>query len=182
MVFQPQVSQITVEAFLEFALQPENNERTFELMSGEILEKMPGTTRNSAIAVNIGFNTRQHCREKSIVCYISTGDGAYRVGQDVVAPDMAYKQSPMSDMYPDPIAPLWVVEVISPTDKAADIRKKRQIYIDAGILLWEVYPDLLSVDVYSPERPPATFTIGERITVGDLIPDFQLAVTDIFDN
>jgi Uma2 family endonuclease len=41
----------------------------------------------------------------------------------------------MTTEYPDPIPPLWVVEVISPNDKVVDIRKKRQRYLEAGILL-----------------------------------------------
>ncbi|MBI1278245.1 MAG: hypothetical protein GC179_08975 [Anaerolineaceae bacterium] len=182
MVLQTQAKPITFEEFRAYALQPVNAERTFELINGEIIEKMPGTTLNSAIPVNIAFHTRLHCRDKNIPCHISTGDGAYRIGNDVVAPDMAYKQSPMTDEYPDPIVPLWVVEVISPNDKAYDIRKKRQVYQDAGILLWEIYPELLSVDVYTPGQSPNTFQMGETLTLDGVLSGFTLSVKDIFEN
>jgi Uma2 family endonuclease len=182
MVLQAQTKPITFEEFRAYALQPENSHRSFELINGEIIEKMPGTTLNSAIPVNIAFHTRLHCRDKVIPCYISTGDGAYRIGNNVVAPDMAYKQSPMSDEYPDPIAPLWVVEVISANDKAAEIRKKRQVYQEAGILLWEIYPELLSVDVYMPGQAPNTFQMGETLTLENIILSFTLTVKDIFEN
>src|ERR1041385_2353405 len=176
MVFQAQTKPITFEEFREYALLPENSQRSFELINGEMIEKMPGTTLNSAIPVNIAFHTRLHCRDKAIPCYISTGDGVYRIGNNVVAPDMAYKQSPMSDEYPDPIAPLWVVEVISPNDKAGEIRKKRLIYQEAGILLWEIYPELLSVDAYMTGQPPNTFQIGETISVESVLSGFAILV------
>jgi Uma2 family endonuclease len=182
MVLQTQTKPITFEEFRLYTLQPDNAERSFELIHGEILEKMPGTTLNSAIPVNIAFHARLHCRDKGIPCHISTGDGAYRIGNDVVAPDMAYKQSPMTDEYPDPIVPLWVVEVISTNDKAYDIRKKRQIYQEAGILLWEIYPELLSVDVYMSGQSPMTFQIGETLTVDAVIPGLILSVKNIFEN
>ncbi|MBA3870405.1 MAG: Uma2 family endonuclease [Anaerolineae bacterium] len=182
MVLQTQAKPITFEEFRDYVLQPDNAERSFELINGEMIEKMPGTTLNSAIPVNIAFHTRLHCRDKGIPCYISTGDGAYRIGNNVVAPDMAYKQSPMSDEYPDPIAPVWAVEVISTNDKAYDIRKKRQVYQEAGILLWEIYPELLSVDVYAPGQSPNTFQIGEMLTVENVLSDFAISVKAIFEN
>ncbi len=58
----------------------------------------------------------------------------------------------MSDEYPDPEPPLWAVKIISPTDKAVNIRTKREIYIEAGILYWEMYPDLKRVDA-RPAHP-----------------------------
>ncbi|MBL8166311.1 MAG: Uma2 family endonuclease, partial [Anaerolineae bacterium] len=159
---------------------PENAERTFELLNGEIIEKMPGTTRNSAIAVNIAFEVRLFCREKSLPCYLSTGDGAYQIAANVIAPDLAYKSTPMSDEYPDPTPPLWVVEVISPTDKAAEIRRKRQIYQAAGILLWEVYPELMSVDVYAPGQASRVFQADDVLSLDALLPGFTLPVRSVF--
>jgi len=182
MVLHAQTKPITFEEFRDYALQPDNAERSFELINGEVIEKMPGTTLNSAIPVNIAFHTRLHCRDKAVPCHISTGDGAYRIGNNVVAPDMAYKQTLMSDEYPDPIAPIWVVEVISANDKAYEIRKKRQVYQDAGILLWEIYPELLSVDVYMPGQPPNTFQMGETLSVESVLPGFSLSVKAIFEN
>jgi Uma2 family endonuclease len=95
---------------------------------------------------------------------------------------MAYKQTPMSAEYPDPVAPLWAVEVISPTDKAVDIRKKRLIYAAAGILLWEVYPQLQRVDVYAPGQALVSYGIDDVLDGGSVLPGFRLPVKDIFAN
>ncbi len=49
---------------------------------------------------------------------MSGADGAYDVLGHVLVPDFAYKPTHMSDDYPDPVAPLWAVEVISPKRRA----------------------------------------------------------------
>jgi len=180
MVFQPQLAPVTIKQLQEQAALPENADRLFELINGEIVEKMPGSTHNSTLAFNIGFEVQTHCRKNDLPCYISTGDGAYRINVDVVAPDFAYKTTPMAEEYPDPIAPLWAVEVISPNDKAADIRKKRLIYIEAGILYWEMYPESQSIDVYVPNQRMKTVAADSILDVGDLLPGFTLAAQSIW--
>jgi Uma2 family endonuclease len=87
----------------------------------------------------------------------------------------------LSDDYPDPEPPLWVVEVVSPTDKAPDIRAKRQIYRKAGILLWEMYPQEQSIDVYTPGKPMRTLDINDMPDGGDMLPGFTPAVREIFE-
>lgn len=115
-----------------------------------------------------------------MLCHTSGGDGAYNINGNVVAPDVAYKRTPTSKEYPDPIPPEFVVEIISPTDKAADIRAKRRIYTQARILYWEVYPDAQSIDVYKPGLPVQTFGINEMLDGSDVLPGFTIAVRDIF--
>src|SRR5215207_2321977 len=148
-----QRTKVSLEEFEHLIALPENEDRLFELIDGEMIEVSPGRTRNSGFSYLIAFRVQLFCHERGIPCYISGEAGAYRIGDHVVAPDLAYKPTPLSDNYPDPDPPLWVVEIISPTDKATDIRDKRQIYIDAGILYWEFYPDRRSIDVYAPGQP-----------------------------
>lgn len=179
MVLQIPSKPISLDEFISFALRPENAERNFEFLDGEIIEKMPGSTENSALAFNIGLEVGIHCRQNNLPCFISTGDGAYRIGNNTFAPDFAYKTSPMTSEYPDPIAPLWIVEVISPNDKVVDIRKKRQRYLEASILVWEVYPDEQLIDVYAPGQPLATYDSRDVIEV-NVITGLRIDVAKLF--
>src|SRR5690606_21747152 len=110
----------------------------------------------------------------------SSADGAYAVDGHVVASDFAYKLTPMSDEYPDSVAPQWVVEIISPTDKAEDIRSKREIHLSAGILLWEVYPKSERIDVYSPGEPMRTLTAEDVLDGGRVLPGFTISARELF--
>jgi Uma2 family endonuclease len=170
----------TIETFKQFVSEPEHEDRLFELINGEIIEKMPGRTANSQIHDVIVAEVRPFCKAHGIVCYTSSADGAFDVQGSAVAPDFAYKRTPMSNDYPDPVAPLWAAEIISPTDKVGDIRKKRAIYLAAGILLWEIYPEDRTVDVYTHGQPIHTYGIEDTLDVGDLIPDFKLAISELF--
>lgn len=172
----------TIEEFVRFAEQPENADREFELINGEIIEKMPGRTSNSGLRDLIAFFVRLYCRERNIPCYTSGEAGAFQIGAHVLVPDFAYKRTPMSSEYPDPVAPEWVVEVISPTDKVNEIRRKRAIYLAAQILLWEIYPEDRTVDVYAPGQPVRAYGIEDMVVSGDVLPGFTLALRDIFAN
>lgn len=86
----------------------------------------------------------------------------------------------MSVEFADPTPPLWVAEVVAPTDSAEVVRYKRQIYRDAGILLWEIYRPLRLVDVYAPGQPVREYGIDDTLDGGDVLLGFRLAVKDLF--
>ncbi len=170
----------TIEEFVQFALQPENSDREFEFIDGEIIEKMPGRTSNSLIHSILTGEVRPFCKAHGIPCYTTNADGAFDVRGSVLALDFSFKHTPMSNDYPDPVAPEWAVEVISPTDEVGKIRQKRAIYLAAGILLWEIYPEDRVVEVYALDRPVRTYGIEDTVDTGDLLPGFKLALKDIF--
>ena len=171
---------MTVEAFSVFAQLPENADRMWELINGEIVEVSPGRTRYSEVGQVLTGEVYTFCRQHKVTFHMSGSEGTYNINGHVVAPDFAYKSTPMSEEYPDPDPPLWVVEIISPTDKAADIRDKREIYRRAGILLWEIYLRSLSIDVYAPGQPLKTYSMSDVLDGGDVLPEFKLAVADLF--
>lgn len=170
----------TMDEFMEFALRPENADREFEFINGEIVEVMPSRTYNSGFSIRIATRVEMFCEQNNLPCYISGEAGAYRVGGNVVVPDFAYKRTPLSQEYPDPEPPLWVVEVISPTDEPGNLKKKRKIYRQAGILLWGLDPDQQTIDVYAPGQEKRTHGMDDTLDGGDVLPGFTLAVRALF--
>lgn len=170
---------MTLTEFQRWAMLTENAESNFELIHGEVIEVSPGRTSHSELEHLIAFAVRLFCRDTDLPCHTSGGDGAYAIQGHVVAPDFAYKHTPTSDFYPDPEPPLWAVEIISPTDKASDIRAKREIYRQAGILYWELYPKSRSVDVYAPGEPMRTVGIDGVLDGGAVLPGFMLPLRDL---
>jgi len=172
---------MSLDDFKKFVLLPENEDRLFELIDGEVIEVMPGRVSNSQIHDIITASVRPFCKMHKIPCCTSSADGAYQVGSKVVAPDFAYRRIPPTGDYPEPEPPLWAVEIISPTDEVGNIRKKRNIYREAGILLWEIYPEDFLVHVYAPNQSLTLARMGEVISLGDVIPGFSIAVADLFE-
>ncbi len=173
--------KVTLEQFMEFVYQPENASRVFELINGEIVEKMPGRATNSAIAMKFGQLVFVFCTMHQLACVTTGEQGTYSVLGQSFAPDFAYRTAPLTGAYPEPEPPLWVVEVISPTDRPKDIRAKRMVYLEAGVLYFELWPEERSIDAYAPGQLPRTYGVSDVIDMNDLIPGFTLTVSDLFE-
>jgi Uma2 family endonuclease len=164
-----------------FARLPENSDQEFEFIYGEIVKKSPGCTTNSEFSVKLDRKVYPFCIQHNIPCHVSVGDGAYRIQGHIVAPDFAFKKTPMIDEYPDPVAPEWAVEVISPTDEPELIRAKREIYVEAGILYWEIYPLSRKVDVYAPGKPLRTVDVDGTLDGDKVLPGLDFPARDLFE-
>ncbi len=173
--------KVSLDDFIQFVSQPENESRVFELINGEIIEKMPGRASNSTISANLIVGVGAFCKQHSLPRFITGEAGSYRVLGRVVAPDFAYKQTPTSSECPDPVPPLWVAKVISENDTQYAVRAKRQLYLQAGILYWEIYPEDRGIDVYTPSGSNVhSYQENDTLDVGDLIPGFKLIVRELF--
>jgi Uma2 family endonuclease len=104
--------------------------------------------------------------------------------QTVVAPDVGFvsrKRLPRLTGKYYSVPPDLAVEVVSPTDKARDIREKVALYLQYGTsLVWVVYPDSRLVDVFQPGKPADSFGLDHELDGGDMLPGFKLPVKEIF--
>lgn len=90
------------------------------------------------------------------------------------------RQAEASDLAYNPIVPDLAVEVLSPTDSPANVRIKLTNYLNAGTVIWIVDPAVESVEIYIPNEQPIRLGMDDTIKGGDVLPDFELAVKDIF--
>lgn len=80
------------------------------------------------------------------------------------------------------IAPDLAIEIISPSERAVDIRAKLKDYLRTGVRqVWLVYPETQEVVVHHANGDVKTYERGQTVPGGDLLPDFELPVADIFD-
>jgi len=86
--------------------------------------------------------------------------------------------------YPN-IAPDFVVEVVSSTDKAQDIEAKIVKYQQAGVtLIWVIHPFSRRVEAYQLQNGtnPQSFAGDQtELDCGELIPGFRVRLDTIFD-
>jgi Uma2 family endonuclease len=168
---------MTYEEFLEIS-----EGLNLEFINGEVIEMPPARASHSEVHDRLVFLVRLHCRDNNLSCHTSSADGTFNIMGNVFAPDFAYKPTPMSDDYPDMTPPTWVAEIISPTDKRSDIERKRGIYIKAGILLIEAYPQIPAVDVYAPgQSEPQHYRVGDTIDLESVLKGFKLNVRQLFE-
>lgn len=74
-------------------------------------------------------------------------------------------------------SPDLAVEIVSPSERPGDIRKKLREYLDHGVQqVWQVYPDSEEILVHYPDGTAKTYRSG------DLLPGFLLAVVSVFNS
>jgi Uma2 family endonuclease len=75
----------------------------------------------------------------------------------------------------------FVIEIISPTDRANDINSKCREYFRAGVqVFWQIHPVTESVSVFTS---PTQVTICEGTTIcsaAPAVPDFEMTAEEIF--
>ncbi len=176
-------SRITVEQLTALAELPENRDKTLQLINGEIVEKMPGTPYPSLIAGWIITELNIYLKTNRIGATTTEGAG-YRIGDDVLAPDVTYISRARQVGFPQRgfnlIAPDLAFEVISPSDKAKEVAEKIQVYRAHGVIVCVVYPESETMHVYEPGESVRFLTRADALTLPDLLPGFALALADIF--
>lgn len=183
-----QKTTYTSQEFWEFVNLPENAERFFERIDGEIIEHMPSTPRSSEIAMRIAYFVTHYLTQNSIA-RITGEQGGYDVTEeDTFAPDVAVILKSRQPVFPEegfnPIPPDFVVEVISPSDlkdPKRRIQRKQEKYAEAKIpLVWYVFYDPQRVEVHAYGKLVRVAGIEDTLDGGSVLPGFQLRVRDIF--
>jgi Uma2 family endonuclease len=173
----------TVEAFEAFQSAPENRERHWELINGEIVEKVV-TQEHSIIALAVGteFNLylRQHPIGRAGV------EGAFHPANDqdnVRLPDVSLvlldTEKPVTRKGATPYMPDIAVEVQSPDDTRKAMLDKAQFYLANGVrVVILIYTPKRIVEVLTPDDS-ALLTENDTLTI-DLLPDFAVPIKTLF--
>jgi Uma2 family endonuclease len=92
-----------------------------------------------------------------------------------VALDRWNQLSPEQQRRFPPIAPDFVLELLSPTDSLENIRAKMQEYMNSGVRLgWLIDRDNHYVEIYRINQPVEALTSPEELSGEDVLPGFSL--------
>ncbi len=145
------IEQVTVAEFDRFVEQPENADKLFEYIGGEIVE-VPSNPYVSHIASRINRRLGNFVEDRDLG-YITDGQGGYTVSGERYAPDVAYlakKNGPLAAKGYNPNPPDLAVEVLSSARDRDLVRLKIANYLAAGTLTWSIYSPC-SLAQYEPE-------------------------------
>lgn len=176
----------TAEEFEKHIARPENVDKLFEWINGEIVEKMPSNPYASEVAQLISFFIRLFLRQHGIVGHVTEVQSGYMVAGSGQAPDVAYisgdRQPELARKGYNPNPPELAVEVESPVSAESERRLRAKLlnYLAAGTVTWIVYPDTKEVEVYVPDQPMKLLDIDGTLDSDDFLPNFTLAVKEIF--
>ncbi len=176
------IARMTAAEFERWADLPENRDRLFELINGEIVV-VTSNDYSSELAILIGHYLLAFVLPRNLG-RVTGADGGYMFGEDRYIPDCAYisyaRQAAPSFKGYNPTPPDLAVEVLSPANTSDEITTKVVNYLRAGTVVWVVDPQAQRATVYAPDAAPKLHTLTDTIDGGDVLPGFTLPVQQIF--
>ena len=169
--------------FDRFALLPENHDRLFEFIAGEIVEVVSNPFSSNIAAIVgtfMGLFVLQHN-----LGHMTGADGGYKIGQERYIPSVgfiSYQRQPILSHQNGYIsnAPDLAVEVLRPATLETDVSIKIANYLAAGTVVWRVKPLEQQIAVFTPNYPVGILGINDVLDGGDVLPGFMLPLKDIF--
>jgi Uma2 family endonuclease len=158
-----------------------------ELVKGELIVMSPAGFDHGRFASRIDAALEMHVARHGLGV-VTTAEAGFQVASDpdtVRAPDVAFVRA--SRIPPGGVkgffqgAPDLAVEVVSPSDRPAEVTAKVQDWLRAGCLVvWVVDPEDRTITIH---RGPQDVTIlgpGDTLVAADLLPGFSMPLADIF--
>ena len=163
----------------EFSCLPDDGMR-HELVRGEVTTSPPPGPGHGEPVLEIAFVLGGFIREHRLG-HMYASETGFWIESDpdtVRAPDFAFVsfdrlpgRSP--DRYAEGLIPDLVVEVVSPSQSAREVREKMENWIRTGVRLGILArPRNRSIDVYTPSSETRTLTADDVLEGGDVLPGF----------
>ena len=170
----------------ELAALPDDGYR-YELVDGELIRMSPTGFLHMQITGLLIRVLGVHVAERSLGVVGGEGGFVFRRAPDkVYAPDVIFIRA---DRLPPReewngflhIVPDLAVEVLAPSDTAANVNEKVLTYLETGVgLVWVVDPRRRSATVFQPDRTARVLVEGDVLDGGDVLPEFRLPLVELF--
>lgn len=157
-----------------------------ELIDGVLVEKAMGFWE-SRLAMLLGYYIERYLEDHDIGFTLGEG-GMQRVDPGQVRlPDVSFylwsrfpNRTLTTAQILDEAADL-AVEVLSPTNTAKEMERKREEFFAAGTrLFWIVDPPDRTVEVFTGPEQSKVLTEADTLDGGDVLPGFTLSIRDWF--
>ena len=159
-----------------------------ELVRGEVRVVAPAGNMHGRIAVNMSTPLHQFVREHDLGSVFAAETG-FKISTDpdtVRAPDVAFIRRGRLEAVGEvegywPGAPDLVIEVVSPTDRFAELEEKVVEWLAAGTrMVLVVNPRARTVTVRTSEKEARILSEEEVLDGGEVVPGWTLPISEVF--
>lgn len=179
--------KVTRAEFAEFMERPENAHRKFELIDGEIVEKIPNYPHGIIILL-IGRLIWNWIDAQSEPPGWAATDALHQLPEDNEnsrRPDISYFRAregrELVDEGVTPFMPDLAVEVQSPRDSVPFMRRTAAYYISKGVsLVWIFYPNTRLVEIYRANGEIEFVKEDDVLDGGDVLPGLKIELGKIW--
>ena len=158
-----------------------------ELLGGELVMMSPAGFDHGRYASRIVAALENHVTGQGLGV-VTTAEAGFQLAHDpdtVRAPDVAFVRA---DRIPSggvkgffQGAPDIAVEVVSPTDRTAEVAAKMRDWLQAGCsLVWVVDPEKYNITVHCSHNGAITLTTADTLSGGDVLRGFSMPVANVF--
>ena len=160
----------------------------YELVSGKLSMVSTAGGRHGRITVQVAFLLKTHVDSKSLGVVFAAETG-FLIATDpdtVLAPDVAFVsrsrfETLENDVTYPALAPEFVAEVLSPSDRFSRVESKAFAWLDAGTkLVMVVDPENETVHTYRSRKKIEVFQRSESIDCSDAVPAWTLVIDQVF--
>lgn len=174
----------TLEDFEAVISLPENADKLFEYIAGEIVE-VPSNPFASKYSMRIGRYLGQFVDDNNLG-HVTGEQGGFVVDGERYAPDVAFisieRQPELVKAGYNPNPPELAVEVEVPVTAASErkVNIKIKHYMAARTTLWVFYPEIQQIKVYVPGQQVQILGLGDTLEAESILPGFKLLIDDVF--
>lgn len=166
---------------------PDEIQKTCELIDNTLVKKAVGAPE-SAIAMWLVGRLAIFLQGQRTALILGPDGHTRYFGDNIRMPDVAvFLRSELPDgklpkQQVCPVAPAWIVEVLSPGNTRREIDKKLRTFFDSGVrLAWVVNPKQRTVRVHTSPDEFTEFTEDDVLDAADILPGFTLSVREWFE-
>jgi Uma2 family endonuclease len=177
-------------AFLEMCRNNAHSGLWFEReANGEVRFMPPSGSETGRINGFILLRLGSWNEEQGEPGYVFDSSAGFRLPNGAVrAPDVAFVKKERYEAIPPeqrenhaPIAPDFLVEVMSPSDRLSDLKAKMKEYVANGVGLgWLIYRKKRTVYVYRPGQAAQELTDVDAVAADPELPGFLLPLDRLF--
>ncbi|HEX5045005.1 MAG TPA: Uma2 family endonuclease [Candidatus Polarisedimenticolaceae bacterium] len=175
---------MTLEEY--YAYHPDD--RKYELLAGFVLSEPHPGSRHGRVIARLVRLIESHVEPRQLG-FTLAGEAGYLLALDpptVLIPDVSYLslgrgKDHVEASTPFPGPPDLAIEVLSPSDRAAEVRGKVRTYLAAGCpLVWIVDPKRRTVTVHAGPEAATVLWEDDVLDAGPVIPEFSVEVRELF--
>ena len=185
-----QEREYTIDDVWRLEQQPMNMAEKYYLIDGELCVKMSPSQMHGRIANEIGRLLGNHVVERGLG-WVTSEVGYHPPGErrTVLLPDVAFESRARAPQNPlrtyAPFMPDLAVEVVSPSQTLAEVRRKAAVYLRHGtVMVWLIHPAQENAEVWTTADDGATTSeiidSDGELKGGAVLPGFTLPLRRLF--
>ena len=160
-----------------------------ELVAGRIVRMTPTNPTHGRIEANVAAALKRFVSTRNLGVVMAGEVGVFtgRNPDTVRAPDVLYLSHAQDARRSRPqgfldVPPELIVEILSPTDRPDQVRRKLREYFAAGVRrVWVIDPAARTVQIHRERGDPRSLAAGAVVSGEDVLPGFELTVDDVFE-